>query len=118
MSDERDLDPGDAALVRRIAEAYRPPEASASQRVAFRARLDARIRRGSARRVWVAGFATAAAAVAIVWLHGPAPVDPTAATPDVSAGDALLALAASSEDEALPADYQAIEDLFIENEGV
>jgi hypothetical protein len=125
MSDERrswdhdrDLGPGDAALVRRIAEAYRPPEASASERVAFRARLDARIRRGSTRRVWVAGFATVAAAAAFVWLRGPAPVGPIAVPPDTAAGDALLALAASSEEEALPADYQAIDDLFLENEGV
>src|SRR5258706_6153250 len=108
--DDRDLEPGDAALVQRIAEAYRPPEASASQRVAFRARLDARIRHGSARRVWVAGCAAAAAAAAFVWLRGPAPVAPSAALPDAAAGDALLALVASSEEEALPADYQAIED--------
>jgi hypothetical protein len=117
LDQERDLEPGDAALVRRIAEAYRPPDPTAAARVAFRARVDARIRRRTARRVWVTGIATATAAAAFMWLRGAAPVGPPA-SPDAATGDTLLALAASSEEEALPADYQAIEDLLLEGEGV
>ena len=86
---------------------------------AFRARVDARIRRRAVGRRWAAGAATAAAAVAIVWLRGPL-ADATAPAPDAATDEALLALAlpAASEEEALPADYQAIEDLFLEGEGV
>jgi hypothetical protein len=47
------------------------------------------------------------------------PVVPTALQSDADGGEALLALAsATDEEEALPADYQAIEDLFLEGEGV
>lgn len=123
MSDQRqhaehELDPGDAELVRRIAESYRPPEPAASARAAFRARLDARIRRRAVGRRWAAGAATAAVAVAIVWLRGPLPTDAPASY--ATSDEALLALAlpADSEEEALPADYQAIEDLLLEGEGV
>jgi hypothetical protein len=124
MSDERhhdhELSRGDAELVRRIAESYRPPEPAASARAAFRARLDARIRRRAVGRRWVAGATTAAVAVAvaIVWLRGPFSSD--APAPDATSDEALLALAlpADSEEEALPADYQAIEDLLLEGEGV
>jgi hypothetical protein len=121
MSDERhhadhELNRGDAELVRSIAESYRPPEPAVSARAAFRARLDARIRRRAVGRRWVAGAATAAVAVAIVWLRGPFSSD----APDATSDEALLALAlpAASEEEALPADYQAIEDLLLEGEGV
>ena len=116
MSDGRESD-RDAELVRRIAEHYRPPEPAPSARAAFRAGVDARIRRRALQR-WAAGAVTAAAALALVLLRGlPAPLAPTADTPDDAA---LLALALpdESEDEALPADYQAIEDLFVEGEGV
>jgi ferric-dicitrate binding protein FerR (iron transport regulator) len=123
MSGERhhadhELGRGDAELVRRIAESYRPPEPAASARAAFRARLDARIRRRAVGRRWAAGAATAAAAVAIVWLRGSLPMD--APAPDATSDEALLALAlpAASEEEVLPADYQAIEDLLLEGEGV
>ncbi len=123
MSDERhdadrELSRGDAELVRRIGESYRPPEPAASARAAFRARVDARIRRRSVGRRWAAGAATAAAAVAIVWLRGALPTNAPAS--DATTDEALLALVlpAASEEEALPADYQAIEDLFLEGEGV
>ena len=125
MSDERrttDLEhglaPGDAELVRRIAAEYRPSPASASARVAFRAGIDARVQRRSARRIWWLGLATASA-LALFALVRTAPVVPTAVPSDPDGGEALLALAsATDEEEALPADYQAIEDLFLEGEGV
>jgi len=115
---ESDLAPGDAELVRRIAAEYQPSEASASARVAFRAGIDARVRRRQMRRVWVAGLATASALALFASLRT-APVVPTALPGDPDGGEALLALATSAdEEEALPADYQAIEDLFLEGEGV
>ena len=53
-----------------------------------------------------------------MWLRGPLPTDAPAS--DATSDEALLALAlpAESEEEALPADYQAIEDLLLEGEGV
>ena len=53
-----------------------------------------------------------------MWLRGPLPID--APVPDAATDEALLALAlpAESEEEALPADYQAIEDLLLAGEGV
>jgi hypothetical protein len=125
MSDERgfavtdrELERGDAELVRRIAESYRPTEPAASARAAFRARLDARIRRRAVGRRWVAGLATAAAAVALVWLRGTPPIDTPAA--DTAGDEALLALAlpAELEEDVMPADYQAIEDLLLAADGV
>jgi len=116
MSDRPEID-RDAELVRRIAQSYRPCDPAPSARAAFRAGIDARIRRRALQR-WTAGAATAAAALAFVLLRGsPAPIAPTADIPDDAA---LLAFALpdESEDEALPADYQAIEDLFVEGEGV
>src|SRR5262245_52807866 len=115
---DRDLAPGDAELVRQIAESYRAPELPAPARVAFRACLDARIRRRSARRLWIAGAVTAFAAAVLVWLRGELPAE--APTPDATSDAALLALAlpADAEEEVLPADYQAIEDLLLEGEGV
>jgi hypothetical protein len=129
----RDLDPGDADLVRRIAESYRPAESTPSMRVAYRDRLDARIRRRAKRRLWLAGSAAAAvaAAAALVWLRVPigAPfasgspdrdqeiaLEPEASSSDANEEDALLAFAlpADSEEVALPADYEAIEDLILE----
>lgn len=120
--DKHGLDPGDAELVRRIAESYRPPEREPSARVAFRARVDARVRRQSLGRRWttVATAAVAASAIALAWLNGPLATDPTA--PDDATDEALLAFAlpaaAEAEEESLPADYQAIEDLLLEGEGV
>jgi hypothetical protein len=121
MSDRHREDDRDAALVRRIAESYRPAELSPAARVAFRARVDARIRRRRTVQRWAAGSATAAAALALVLLRGSAP-EPSAPSANANAASdaALLALAlpADSEEESLPADYQAIEDLFLEGEGV
>jgi hypothetical protein len=120
MSDRHRESDRDAALVRRIADSYRPAEPSPAARVAFRARIDARIRRRAVQR-WVAGAATVAAALALVLLHGSPPEPGTTSTEaDAAADAALLALAlpADSEEESLPADYQAIEDLFLEGEGV
>ena len=123
MSDERhhadhELSRGDAELVRSIAQSYRPPEPAASARAAVRARVDARIRRRAVGRRWVTGLATAAVAAAIVWLRGALPTD--APAPDATNDEALLALAlpADAEEEVLPADYQAIEDLLLEGEGI
>jgi hypothetical protein len=112
---ENELDRGDAALVRWIVETYRPPEPAPSARAAFRARLDARIRRRAAGRRWRVGAATVAVAAALVWLRGSLPVHREPA-PDASADEALLALAlpADSDEEAMPADYQAIEALFLD----
>jgi len=120
MSDRHREDDRDAALVRRIAESYRPAEPSPAARVAFRARVDARIRRRRTVQRWAAGAATAAAALALVLLRGSAP-EPSAPSANANAASdaALLALAlpADSEEESLPADYQAIEDLLVEGEG-
>ena len=123
MTDPREradpeLDRGDAELVRLISESYRPAEPRPPARAAFRARVDARIRRRAVGRRWAIGAATAAAAVTLVWLRGAPPID--APVPDAAFEEALLALVlpASSEEEALPADYQAIEDLLLEGEGV
>src|SRR5262249_30882488 len=111
-----ELSPGDAALVRQIAESYRAPERTAAARAAFRAGVDARIRRRASDPWWMAGAAAVAVALAAVWLRGPAPLR-RAPERDVRAGEALLALALpadSAEDEAMPADYEAIEDLLME----
>ena len=116
MSDHHEID-RDEELVRRIAESYRPPVPASSARAAFRAGIDARIRRRTTQR-WAAAAATASAALALVLLRGsPAPLAPSTDLPDDAA---LLALALpdESEDETLPADYQAIDDLLIEGEGV
>jgi hypothetical protein len=123
MSDRpRDVD-RDAELVRRIAENYRPTQPSPAERVAFRAALDVRIRRRARGRLWIAGAATAAVAAVLVLVRGSlpvgapkAPVTPVAA---IDADETLLALALpASEAQTLPADYQAIEDLLLEGEGV
>jgi hypothetical protein len=118
-SPETELDASDAELVRRIAEHYLPRDPSAAARVAFRAGLDARIRRRARLRLWIAGVATAAAGALFVLLRGspPAPLVPSA---DAASDAALLVLALpdDSEEESLPADYQAIDDLFLEGEGV
>ena len=116
MSDRPEID-RDAELVRRIAQSYRPPEPAPSARAAFRAGIDARIRRRATQR-WAAAAATISVALALVLLRGsPAPLTPSTDLPDDAA---LLALALpdESEDENLPADYQAIDDLLIEGEGV
>lgn len=116
----------DAAFVRRLADAYAPPAAAPQERVAFRAALDRRLERE--RRVpWLpalGGVAAAALALALVLgapgsrAPAPSPAPPTTqtrATPE----EALLALAALGEDagdegsESLPADYEAIADLFL-----
>ena len=117
MSDRPEIDRDDEALVRRIAASYRPAESAPSARAAFRAGIDARIRRRATQR-WTAAAAMACVALALVLLRGsPAPLAPSTDLPDDAA---LLALALpdESEDEVLPADYQAIDDLLIEGEGV
>jgi hypothetical protein len=112
----------DAAFVRRIAEVYRPAEPAPAARVAFRAALDARIARRASARRWLAGAAAVACALGTVWLRGAPPIVPTApesATAEAGAAEALLALAVpGSEPQVLPADYQAIDDLLLEGEGV
>jgi hypothetical protein len=119
---EPELDRGDAELVRQIAAAYRPPDPAPSARAVFRAGVDARIRRRTAGRRWALGAATVAAAAAFVVLRGPAPVAPVAgeSSSDAAAEEALLAIAApeDAEEQTLPADYEAIEGLFLEGEGV
>ncbi len=123
MSDRPEID-RDAELVRRIAQSYRPPEPEPSARVAFRAGVDARIRRRAGRKLWLAGAATAAVAVSFALLRGSLPADaptaPPATVAGIETGEALLALTLPTESdaEALPADYQAIEELFLEGEGV
>jgi hypothetical protein len=123
MSDQRHdieteerLDRGDAELVRRIAAAYRPAESAPSARAAFRAGIDARIRRRTALQRWALGAATVAAAALLLLSRAPAPVAPERTASDMSAEEALLALAApaDAEEAALPADYEAISDLFLE----
>jgi hypothetical protein len=114
----------DAEFVRKIAETYRPTAPTPAQRVAFRAGVDARIARRVSARRWLAGAAAAACALGLLWLRSSPTAGPTstpaAAIAEIDATEALLALAepATSESEALPADYQAIGDLLLEGEGV
>jgi len=111
------------AFVRTLAAHYRPPEPTPAERAAFRAGLDERLarRRGAAWLPWAAGLATASAALALVFVPGTTsdsadapPATRLASGP--AAADALLWLATpeSEEDDALPADYEAIAGLFLE----
>jgi len=123
MSDHLRGDDHDAQLVRQIAESYRPRELSPAQRVAFRTRLDARIRGRARLRLWIAGAATTAVAVLVVLVRGTLPVsepaEPGVQEAAIDAEEALLAFASPApEPETLPADYQAIDDLLLEGEGV
>ena len=123
MSDDLRGNDRDAQLVRHIAESYRPRELSPAQRVAFRARLDARIRVRARLRLWIAGAATVAVAALAVLVRGTLPVsepsEPGVQAAAIDAEEELLALALpASEPETLPADYQAIDDLLLEGEGV
>jgi anti-sigma factor RsiW len=118
---EHDID-RDVDFVRHVAESYRPREFSSAERVAFRTRLDARIRRRAQLPIWIAGAATAAAVAVLVLVRGSLPVNAPAEPGTSAALDAeetLLALALPASDaEKLPADYQAIDDLLLEGEGV
>jgi hypothetical protein len=119
---EHDID-RDADFVRHVAESYRPRELSAAERVAFRTRLDARIRRRAHLPLWIAGAATAAVVALAVLVRGSLPVETPATTGSSAAAldaeETLLALALPASDaETLPADYQAIDDLLLEGEGV
>jgi hypothetical protein len=119
-------------FVARVAGAYRARPQSPAERVAFQARLDARIARPRGVTP-LRALAGAAAAAAAVWLvvaglgsEEPAgelrvaragdPV-PAAASGRASAAEAILSLSSEddSEDEPLPDDYAAIADLFLDS---
>jgi hypothetical protein len=128
MSDaDRDrprLEPRDEELVRRIAEAYRAPERSAERGAAFQRALEARLDARPRLVRWrlLAGACAAAAAAAL--LAAPPRLPWTAPEPSVelarepsapaaaTAEEALLLLVdepAAEFDDALPAEYVAIE---------
>lgn len=125
--DRREADPATEAFVRRVNEAYAPPPLTPARRVAFHARLDERLERG-ARPRWGARLAAAGAVAAACVLTlrlasdgrlavplVPPPVVPTATT-IASPDEALLVLATESEtsdEETLPADYEAISSVFL-----
>ena len=104
--------------MRRIAESYRPPElrrplARRSARASTRGS-------GGARRPAVdRGRRDRCSRASVLVLAAGSPPAPRR-RPTLPTEAALLALGAAeeSEDEALPADYQAIEDLLLEGEGV
>jgi hypothetical protein len=119
-------------FVAHVAEAYRASPQSVEQRVAFQARLDARIarRRILPRLRMLAGAAVAAAAAWLVvmglgWdprgeLRVARAGDPRPAAAEstrASAAEAILSLSADEddEDESLPDDYAAIADLFLDS---
>jgi hypothetical protein len=118
--DDRDLHaPEDEALVRRIADAYAPPQLGPARRAAFDAELELRLARDRWRLApWISAAVVAGAAALLVITRMPAaPQQPLAAEDalDASADEEfVLALAGGSTDEfddALPADYQAIASL-------
>jgi hypothetical protein len=126
--DENDLrlSPDEHDFVASVREAYRWPEPSPAARAAFRARLEQRLdqRRGGAAPVWASLAVAGVAAMALaVWLipadesHRAISEAPThLAMP--AAGDAILALAASPDDDlgkdaSLPDEYVAISDLLL-----
>jgi len=122
----------DEAFVRRLAEAYAPPPRTASQRVAFQAALDERLRREGRRGRLGLGLAALAAAAAAVLVLRVFP-EPTGGGPAVRSApvasdptplralarpqeEAILALSVGTEtasEEALPADYEAIAGVFL-----
>lgn len=127
MSDRHDtvedrdaLRPEDESLVRRVAEAWRAPEQTPAERVAFQRRLDARLAkqtRGPSAR-WLrplAGAAVLAAGIALALLAvtgrgvrdagtiatAPVPVAPApspAPATDSARGEAIYALATEDDD--------------------
>lgn len=120
-------DPATETFVRRVNEAYAPPPLTPVRRAEFHARLDARLERG-ARPRWGARLAAvgavAAASVLALRLASDgrlaAPVAVPAAVPTTTAiatpDEALLVLATESEtsdEETLPADYEAISSVFL-----
>lgn len=127
MSQERD----ELAFVRRVAEIYAPPPQTPTQRAAFSAALEARLRSegGRGRILW--GFAMLATAAALILALRMLPDQTqTDATPSASAlasgqtfsgatsaqEAAILALALDSEttrSDALPPDYEAIAGVFL-----
>jgi hypothetical protein len=127
MSEERD----ELAFVRRVAEIYAPPPQTPTQRAAFSAALEARLRNEGRRGRALWGFATIATAATLILVLRMLPDrTQTDATPDASAlaseqtflgaasaqEAAILALALDSEtarSDALPPDYEAIAGVFL-----
>ncbi len=137
--DRPELSSEDARFVRRIAEAWAPPEPTAARRARFDARLAERLaRRRSPRRALVLAATLAAAALVVLVRvggetgrtgvtekpkapQGIASAPPIAPAESATAEETLIALASdralasavagSDRDEALPEDYQAIASL-------
>ncbi len=127
--DETRLSAEEEAFVRRLAGAWAPPERRPEQRLAFQAKLDARLRgrRGRLASGWML-VATAAAAAVALWMRTEA-VEPLVsgtlgeAAEDLSGSavtpeEAILAFVVEPEEaepeEALPADYEAIASVFLD----
>jgi hypothetical protein len=129
-----ELTRADQRFVARVADAWRAAPLSAERRVAFQARLDARI---ASRRAALPlrALAGAVAAAAAVWLvvaglgsgerdgelriaraDDPRPVA-TESARAATAEEAILELSAEDdgEDESLPDDYAAIASLFLDS---
>jgi hypothetical protein len=119
-------------FVARVADAYRARPQSAQARVAFQARLDARIARRRTRLTLRAlAGAVAAAAAAWVVVAGLGSGDrvaelrvaragdplPAGSSRTATAEEAILSLSAEDEgeEESLPDDYAAIADLFLDS---
>ena len=135
MSDRHDhetrLAPEEEAFVRRIADAYAPPRRTASERMAFQARLEQRLdgRAPRAHLAWGLAFGAAVVGAAFLLYADHAPSSMQTASPTVaietatpSADDAavqreaILALVIDPEsgsDAALPAEYEAIASVFL-----
>ncbi len=139
MRHDDELGRDDQAFVDRVSAAYRAPELPPSRRVAFREALDRRMADGTRARRWRAAglLACGALALALAWLGTtlPSPVAPEttnvarAPTPAETGLEAPLTIAAdttpeeallsfsdeplSDEATSLPADYEAIESLFL-----
>ena len=127
MSEERD----ELAFVRRVAEIYAPPQLTPSQRAAFHAALEARLRSEPRRGRILWGFAMLATAAALVLVlrvmpdrtqtatmtHASDPASEQTFSGAASAQEAaILALALDSEtagSDALPPDYEAIAGVFL-----
>ena len=127
MSEERD----ELAFVRRVAEIYAPPPQTPTQRAAFSAALEARLRSegGRGRILWgVAMLATAAALILVLRMlpdrtqTDEMPNASAHASEQTFSGAAsvqeaaILALALDSEttrSDALPPDYEAIAGVFL-----
>ena len=127
MSEERD----EVAFVRRVAEIYAPLPQTPTQRAAFSAALEARLRNEPRRGRILWGFAMIATAAALVLVlrvmpdrtqtdamtHASAPASEQTFSGAASAQEeAILALALDSEttrSDALPPDYEAIAGVFL-----